>query len=245
MPVKKKTARKTKKSTPPEEIVQFHVKRHHLNAVLGVLVGLLLGYLLWGYDRPPATAQASDLASQLANAERHEVLVTSDDPVLGPEDAPVTVIVFADFQCPYCAKYALETHPRLLAEYGEKVRFVFKDFPISSIHPDAFPAALAGQCALAQEAFWAYHDLLFSGRLPLGREAYVEYADELGLDVADFTACYDEQRFSDQVQADFNSASQLGIGSTPTFLINGIAVVGAQPFSVFAQIIDYELGGQQ
>ncbi|HEY4717972.1 MAG TPA: DsbA family protein, partial [Anaerolineales bacterium] len=228
-------------------------------AVLGFFAGMLLSYLIWGRAEittipvsqlsstasgtptPETSGQASDLAAQLENLPRHNVPVDSNDPVLGPSDAPITIIEFADFECPYCQRYALETHPRLIEEYGAQVRFVYKDFPLTSIHAEAFPAALAGQCALEQNEFWEYHDLLFSGRLGLSRNTYLAYAGELGLDVDEFEACFDEGRYADAVQADYDFAVGLGVSSTPTFLINGIAVVGAQPFSVFSQIIEYEL----
>jgi protein-disulfide isomerase len=242
MPTAKKTSKARKKTVSADvETMQFSIKRHHLTATLGLLVGVLLGYLIWGAEPLQATAQASDLASQIDSLPRHEVPINADDPVLGAPDAPITIVEFADFECPYCQQHALETHPRLVAAYGEQIRFVYKDFPISSTHPDAFPAALAAQCALEQDAFWEYHDLLFSGRLGLGRESYLGYAGELGLNLDEFTVCFDEERYSEAVQADYNFAVELGISSTPTFIINGIALVGAQPYSVFEQIIDYEL----
>jgi len=251
MPATKKAIRSSKKIRSSDvETIQFRIKRHQITAVAGLLAGVLLGYLIWGYNKPAntvttTTPQASDLASQIENLPRHEVPIEADDPVLGAADAPITIIEFADFQCPYCQQHALETYPRLLAEYGDQIRFVYKDFPISSIHPDAFPAALAAQCALEQGAFWEYHDLLFSGRLGLGRDSYLGYAGDLELDETEFTACFDEERYADAVRADYNFAVELGISSTPTFIINGIALVGAQPYSVFAQIIDYELANPQ
>ncbi|HLE73511.1 MAG TPA: DsbA family protein [Anaerolineales bacterium] len=245
MPTAKKPTKASKKIISSDiETIQFRIKRHQINLVLGLLAGLLLGYVIWGVEGSQSAGsptQASDLASQIETLPRHEVPIDADDPVLGAADAPITIIEFADFQCPYCQRYALETYPQLVADYGDQIRFVYKDFPISGIHPEAFPAALAAQCALAQDAFWEFHDLLFSGRLGLGRESYLDYAGELGLDVDEFTTCLDEERYADAVQADYNFAVELGISSTPTFIINGIALVGAQPYSVFAQIIDYEL----
>jgi len=246
MPTAKTASKARKKSVSAEiETLQFRIKRHHLTAALGLLAGVLLGYLIWGAEPPQATRPASDLASQIETLPRHEVPIEADDPVLGAADAPITIVEFADFECPYCQRHALETHPRLLAAYGDQIRFVYRDFPLSSIHPDAFPAALAAQCALEQNAFWEYHDLLFSGRLGLGRGSYLGYAGELGLDVDEFTVCFDEERYSEAVQTDYNFAVELGISSTPTFFINGIALVGAQPYSVFEQIIDYELANPQ
>ncbi len=248
-----------------DEIVSFAFKKHHLFGIVGLLIGVLAGYLVWGTSAASmsssagvtnpnapsivaeATGQSSDtndLASQMENLPRYDVSVSEDDPIKGSADAPITIIEFADFQCPFCQRHAQETYPQLVAQYGDKIRFIYKDFPLSSIHPEAYPAAIAGQCALAQNAFWDYHDLLFSGRLELGRETYLAYATELGLDIDAFTTCLDNQTYAQSVQEDYNIGTDLGVSSTPTFFINGIAVVGAQPFSLFSQIIDYELGAQ-
>ncbi|MEX1248818.1 MAG: DsbA family protein [Anaerolineales bacterium] len=236
-----------------DEIVQFKVKRHHLYAAftpVAFLAGLGAGFLVWG--SPAATpadvvalptsaagSQADDIVAQ-----RYDIPIDDDDRILGATDAPITIIEFADFQCPYCQRHALETYPLLVENYGDQIRFVYKDFPLTSIHPEAFPSALASHCAHEQDKFWEFHDLLYSGRLELGSDAYTAYAEELGLDMDQFSTCFAEQRYADAVQADYTFASQLGVSSTPTFFVNGIAVVGAQPYSVFAQIIDYELENQ-
>src|SRR3972149_4377338 len=140
----------------PSQVNQHgQVKRHHLYAVLGFFAGMLLSYLIWGRAEittipvsqlsstasgtptPETSGQASDLAAQLENLPRHDVPVDSNDPGLGPGDAALTIIEFADFECPYCQRHALETHPRLIEEYGAQVRFVYKDFPLTSIHAEA------------------------------------------------------------------------------------------------------------
>lgn len=250
-----------------DEIVKFAIKKHHLFGAVGLLAGVLVGFLVWGLGATPSTlpsvadtpatstpavvaevtgqsSDANDLTSQLENLPRYEVSINEDDPALGSADAPITIIEFADFQCPFCQRHAQETYPRLVEQYGDQIRFVFKDFPLTSIHAEAFPSALAGQCAQEQDAFWSFHDLLFSGRLELSRDTYLAYAEELGLDVEAFTTCIDDQTYAQSVQEDYNLGTDLGVSSTPTFFINGIAVVGAQPFSVFAEIIDYELSAQ-
>jgi protein-disulfide isomerase len=245
-----------------DEVIQL--KKHQLYAAfipLAFLVGIGAGFLIWGNSaaKPAvaeptaapvvqATGQASDitdLTSQMESLPRYDVPVSEDDPALGPEDAPITIIEFADFQCPFCQRHALETYPRLVEEYGDNIRFIYKDFPLSSIHPEAYSSAIAGTCANEQGMFWEYHDLLFSGQLELGEETYMGYAEQLGLDMANFTACYEEERYAEQVQADYNFGTDLGVSSTPTFFVNGVAVVGAQPFGLFAEIIDYELANAQ
>lgn len=246
-----------------DETLNFRIKRTHFYALLvpiAFLLGLGTGYLNWGRgvavgsaitvqstraalptDASGQSSAAGDIASQMAQLPRYDVPINEDDPVLGAEDAPITIVEFGDFQCPFCTRHAQETEPRLRADYGDQIRFVYKDFPLSSIHADAFSAALSGQCAQEQGKFWEFYDLLFSGRLGLGREAYDSYAQELGLDITAFDQCLDEERYADQVQADYDLGVQLGVSSTPTFFINGVAVVGAQPYSLFAQIIDFEL----
>lgn len=234
-----------------DELVSVRVKRAHLYGLLGFLAGMLLGYLVWGSSLLSALApRSAELPQQSLPQEqtsgdiverRYQVPIEDHDPSFGAADAPITIIEFSDFECPFCQRYATQTHAQLIDTYGDQIRFVYKDFPLTSIHPQAFPAALAAQCANEQGAFWAYHDLLFSQQLPLGDETYLAYAEQAGLDAAEFGACYEEQRYLAAVQADFDFATTLGVSSTPTFFINGIAVIGAQPFSVFAQIIDYEL----
>lgn len=236
-------------------MMQFQIKRSHFWALLApltFLVGLGVGYFVWGSGRVPQTqaalptdstgqSSAGDIASQIAELPRYDIPVTDEDPALGDADAPITIVEFADFQCPYCIRHFQETVPQLKADYGDQIRFVYKDYPLSGLHPDAYSAALSAQCANEQGKFWEYHDLLFSGRLGLGQEAYDSYATELGLDVAAFDTCIEEERYSEAVQADYDFGSQVGVTSTPTFFVNGIAVVGAQPYSLFAELIDYEL----
>ncbi len=196
-----------------------------------------------GQGQPAAPSPSNPNAGQNDNADgpqRVEVSV-DDDPAWGPEDAPITIIEFSDYQCPFCARFRKQTYDRLKEEYGDKIRFVYRDFPLTQIHPEAVPAAIAAHCAGEQGKYWEYHDLLFLGGRELGRETYVAYADELGLDVDEFSRCIDEQRYLDEVQKDFNDGAAAGVRGTPTFFINGIPLVGAQPFENFQAVIDQEL----
>lgn len=252
----------------PDNALTITIKRSHFYAVMVIfafVVGLISGYMIRErnllFPAPAAEAETASseiaagasseeslpapteesTASRIEDLERWDIQINETDPVLGPEVAPVTIIEFADFECPFCKSYFEQVHNRLLAEYPNQIRFVFKDFPLSSIHPNANEAALAGQCAFEQDAFWPFHDLLFSGELGLNRASYEQYASTLSLDMEQFTACMDEERYADVVQDDWNYAITQGIRSTPTFFINGIGVVGAQSYEVFAEIIDYEL----
>jgi protein-disulfide isomerase len=132
----------------------------------------------------------------------------------------------------------------LIDAYGDQIRFVYRDFPLESIHANAKPAAEAANCANEQGEFWEYHDKLFSMELGLSSEAYQEYATQLGLDIDEFQECFESGRYQEEVQLDFEFAANLGVRSTPTFFVNGIAVVGAQPFEVFQQVIEKELAGE-
>ncbi|MGE0444982.1 MAG: thioredoxin domain-containing protein [Vicinamibacterales bacterium] len=171
---------------------------------------------------------------------RVEVAVAPDDPSIGPANAPVTLVEFSDFQCPFCQRVA-PTLKELRDRYGDRLRIVWKDFPLTQIHPQAFDAAQAGLCARDQGKFWEYHDLLFANQAALQRDALKQYAGDSGMDAAAFSACLDSNKYQARVQASLDAGGRLGIGSTPTSYINGRAVTGAQPLEVFTAIIDEEL----
>jgi len=215
-----------------------HKKRKPLSPFLHLLIpvafilGLGSGYLLWGYTTPPAAAGTTEV--QRVNVS------TDGDPSIGPEDAPVTIVEFSDYQCPYCASWYQQTFDRLIANYPGQIRFVYRDLPLP-MHPEAIPAAEAANCAGEQGAYWKFHDALFSGQYDLGRAAYEQYAADLGLEPAAFTACLDDHRTQDEVRADAADATRLGLTGTPSFVINGRILIGALPFEDFKAIIDEEL----
>lgn len=227
-------------------------KRSHLYMALlplAFVVGLSVGYLFWGRQplsqrsaAPQATPQAAAQDERPQAVKRYDVPV-DDDPILGPEKAQITLIEFSDYECPYCRRWHEEVFNRLVEEYSDQIRFVYRDFPLSSMHPEATPAAEAANCANEQGAFWQFHALLFSSS-DLSSETYLQYATELNLDVQKFTACVESGKYSAEVEADYQYAAELGVRSTPTFFINGLPVVGAQPYDVFKDIIDRELAGE-
>jgi len=168
-----------------------------------------------------------------------------DDPVKGSSNAKVTIVEFSDFQCPFCARFYSQTLKEIDEQYIKtgKVKLVYRDFPLS-FHQYAQKAAEAAECANEQGKFWEYHDLLFERQEEWsngGIQKFKEYAQELGLDSAKFNDCLDSGKFAQEVQKDSVDGQAYGVSGTPTFFINGIEVVGAQPFSVFKQIIDNEL----
>jgi protein-disulfide isomerase len=206
---------------------------------LAILIGLGLGYLIWGQGAD--TTQPAIAGETEEKTVRYDVSV-DDDPFLGPENAPVTIIMFSDYQCVYCQKWYSQTLKPLLNDYPDQIRFVYRDFPLSSIHPIATSAAEAANCAGDQNKYWEFFDEVFSSTESLGAEAIQNHAKAIELDMDSFNQCLSSRKYQAEVEADFTYAANLGVQSTPTFFINGLAVVGAQPYSVFSSLIDKELG---
>jgi protein-disulfide isomerase len=164
-----------------------------------------------------------------------------DDPALGPADAPVTIVEFSDFQCPYCARFQTETLPQIIQNYGDKVRFVYRDFPLTSLHANALKAAEASECADDQGAYWKYHDLLFQNQSALDDASLKNYAATLGLDTAAFNQCLDSDSTMSEIQKDYQDGITAGVQGTPAFFVNGNLIEGAQPYSVFQAAIEAAL----
>ncbi len=246
-----------KKRLPPPNTQPLVVSAFYLLVAVAFAAGLFAGFLIWGAGNAGAPQQAAAAGAQSqppqqaaraqatqGKTQRYNVS-PDDDPVRGPATAPVTIIEFSDYQCPYCRRWAEQVEGQIFKTYGDKVRLVYRDFPLTSIHPEAFAAAEAADCAGEQGKYWEYHDALFKQSQGLGQQAYLAYAKAIGLNTDQFQQCLKEHRYQGEVKADAQYAAQLGVRSTPTFFINGIPVVGAQPFSVFKQIIDKELAGGQ
>lgn len=161
---------------------------------------------------------------------------TDDDPRVGPENAPITIVEFSDFQCPYCQK-SVSVLQELRRVYGDKIRLVYRDFPGQN-HPYALPAAEAAQCAGEQNKFWEYHDLLFNRQTPDKPWNFPALAKELGLQSEAFSECVHSGRFREEITRDLRDGLKLGVTSTPTFFINGRPIIGAQPLAVFQSLIN-------
>jgi len=171
-----------------------------------------------------------------------------NDAFMGDKNAPITIIEFSDYQCPFCRKFYNETLPQIKEKYINtgKVKLVYRDFPLS-FHKDAAPAAVAAECARDQkgnETYFAYHDLIFEGQNKLGqgtvnipRDSLISYAQDLNLNMSKFEKCLDEQKYKQEVNQDLQDGIASGVEGTPGFFINGISVEGAQPFETFDQII--------
>ena len=233
-------------------------------AVVAAAAGVGCGGTPQAQPTPGTQATPATPATQgTPTAEPTPKTITIDpgnNPSKGPADAKVTIVEFSDFQGAHCGSFALQTLPQILANYGNKARFVFMNYPLKS-DPYAEKAAEAGECANALGSFWQYHDLLFQNQpvltglltpdptagLAKAVEGFKGYAAQLGLDTVMFNDCLDSGKMASAVQADQQVASKAGqdAGLTtfglPSFFINGNYLSGAKPYDVFKQLIDAAL----
>jgi protein-disulfide isomerase len=173
------------------------------------------------------------------SAPRMEVPVAADAPVLGDKNAPVTIVEFTDYQCPFCHR-AQDTVEQVLGQYPGKVRLVAKDFPLD-IHPRAIAASRAARCAGEQKKFWEYHRDLLKTATDYSDDDLKKRAAGLGMDVSAFGACIASDRHDAAIKASFDEGQKLGVSGTPTFFVNGVAMVGARPVTDFREQIESEL----
>lgn len=166
--------------------------------------------------------------------------LVDDDPFKGDAQAPIVIVEFSAYGCPYCKQFHDETLPSLLENYGQYIRYVYRDMP--TVNPEvSFPAAMASNCADEQNQFWQYHDALFARQTTLSGAMLVTIAEDLSLDMEAFRACMDENRYYSEVNADFYAGSLVNVTTTPNFFINGEHYTGAQPYAFFESIILDEL----
>jgi len=221
-----------------------------LVAVFFFAAGMLVGGLLLG----GSSVDTKELAAMMRSVVADEVskvagsggsntaLINniSDDPWFGPEDAPITIVEFSDFYCPFCGRFSDQTLPQIRTTYGDKVKFVYRDMPIIGMQISV-EAAVAANCANAQGKFWEFHDIIYANNDARERTAFIAFAGELSLDTTAFEVCLDDPAQVDEVRLDLLDGQGLGISGTPAFYINGRFVSGAQPFETFALVIDAEL----
>lgn len=168
-----------------------------------------------------------------------EKVADAGRPSRGPATAKVEIIEFSDFQCPYCER-AYPVVTQVLKTYGDKIRFVYRNYPLPS-HPNARPAAEAAACAAEQGKFWEYHNRLFEHQDKLSDTDLKDHATALGLEMGKFTMCVNTRKYQKDVDADIAAANEVGVTGTPAFFINGRPLEGAQPYEAFKQILDEEL----
>ena len=223
-------------------------------AVLFLLVGFFVGnvFQIGGNVPSPSITGNAVQPTPVPTQQQAPVKVevdTANEPYLGNANAKVVVVEFSDYQCPFCERAYSDTYPQIKKEYIDtgKIKYVVKDFPLP-FHTEADEAAEAAGCAFKQgsDKFWLMHDKLFVAQSAWAgnanpKEIFKTYAKDLGLNTASFNSCLDSGENKQEVQQDISQGSSYGVSGTPTFYINGVGVVGAQPYSVFKQAIDAEL----
>lgn len=218
---------------------------------IGYLLGNVFGVSSFTGKTTEITAITQTQPTQQQQPSKVQVSI-DDDPSMGEKDAKVIVIEFSDFQCPFCRRSYTDTISQLKKDYIDtgKVLFVYRDFPLSSIHPSASSAAMAANCANEQGKFWEMHNKIFDeqnkqgqGTVQFSSDDLKKWADEIGLDTDKFNSCLDSQKYKDEVDKDFQDGVTAGVTGTPTFYIGNpkdgyTEIVGAQPYSVIRQVID-------
>lgn len=198
-------------------------------------------------DSTKRNVQYNELMARLQKDNNVEVLMerpritvsVDDDPSQGDKGAPITLIEFSDYQCPFC-KRARSVVNQILETYKGKVFYVFRDYPLS-FHKNAPKAAEAAECADEQDKYWPFANGLWEGQAELGPDKYKEIAKKIGLNEEKFKKCIDSGKFAAEVQKDTDDGEEVGVTGTPAYFINGIFISGAQPFEKFQQLIDEEL----
>ncbi len=241
----------------PSEIEeqQIHRKRNWVATVITLIVLFLLAAFVWRVlsfatqirsgQIDPSTFEFKQAfttnlrLSAIPLSDQPVNLVSTDDPSLGRTDAALTIVEFADFGCPYSREASL-TMRELSLKYPEKIRYIYRDFPIADLHPIAQKAAEAGECAAEQGQFWQYHDKLFANQSDLSQQRLSEFASELGLNVSTFELCLNSGRKRGEVLEDYQTGLDAGVRGTPVFFLNGTKVEGAVPKDLFERVITYE-----
>lgn len=210
-----------------------------LAAILAALAIAFAGLVVYETASVLEQGRAAFLASsrsQLPSLQRVP-LETDDDPASGAADAPVHIVEFGDFQCPFCAQAAPDL-ARIRAEYPGIIRFQYRDFPVMSSHPDAVAAAMAGECAQDAGKFFEYHDALFADQSDLSVQGLKRAAAAVGIPAPAFAECLDTERYRNEVLNDFDEGQQLGVTGTPTFFINGSRVAGVITYDMWKRVME-------
>lgn len=239
--------------TPKKMEEEFKIKKLTIWKIFSfVLLGLLIISIYtegFGFGKKEDSNKVivpsapSNLPSAQPNSNIADInALVEDDAVKGNPNAPVTIVEWSDFECPFCVRFYKDTLFQIEEKYIDtgKVKLVYRDFPLN-FHLNAQKAAEAAECAGEQGKFWEMHDLLFEKGVAGGVQGFKQYAQEIRLDTAKFSQCLDSGKYENEVQKDTQDGINAGIQGTPGFIINGQLISGAQPFSAFQQVIEREL----
>lgn len=217
----------------------------NLSVPIAILISAVIisGAILYSSKNNAGTqlAPQKNTANVLAQAQPQpntDIKITDTDPSLGNPSAPITVVAFEDFECPFCQRFTQQTEPQLIQNEikSGRARLVWKDFPLS-IHAHTEKAHEAARCAWEQNKFWEYHDLLFKNQRELGVDNLKQYAKELNLNQQKFESCLDSGKYAALIQEKVNEGINAGVNGTPSFFVNGAILVGAQPYQAFTAAI--------
>jgi len=238
----------TENTTPPANFFNGNPK---MIFVFGLVTGIALTSLagdlfantglLAGAEDTVVVNTNNTAPSAAAASAKSLAAVTEDDHVRGDlEKAKVVLIEYSDYECPFCGRHH-PTMQEVMDQYGDDVAWVYRHFPLTSIHPQAMPAALAAECANEQGKFWEYTDELFDNQAKLSSSFYSELAGDLGLNTSKFDDCVESEKYATRVKADIASGQAAGASGTPATFVNGTLVSGAVPASTFTSLIDAAL----
>ncbi|AJM92140.1 DsbA family protein [Nitrosopumilus piranensis] len=253
-----------------KEVMQNKSKSH--SSIIGLIVAVGVAAFFAGmYASNINSDQISqeDLDNAIANLELKILqnklptnqppspvkISADDDPFFGDPDAPITIIEFSDFECPFCARFHIQTLPSLFEEYIDqgKVKLVYRDFPIQSIHANALPAAVAANCANDQGKFKEMHDMVFENQNEWNKQettdaliTFSKYATEIKLEQNTFDSCLTSGKHIDEIRKDLQDGRDYGVSGTPGFFVGNdeigyVELKGAQPFESFKKVIDAQL----
>jgi len=214
----------------------------NINLVMIIIIIILIFAVIWFYRSSEQKVSNNSVSNERNVAESNPPTninyeISEADHVLGPDDAPITVVEFSDFQCPYCSTFQ-KTMDTIIKKYPDKIKWVYKHFPLSTIHPNAQPAAEAAECAGEQNKFWEFGDLLFANQANLSRDTYVNLAQQADLNIDSFTQCLDEEKYKQKISQDYSQGLSLGVQGTPGNIINGTLYPGALTVEQMEQIIN-------
>lgn len=252
-----------------EDKIDFSIGVKHaliLTFLLGIIVGfaggitttsLMANSQMETTGSQPSPSDAGNQKPSNTGDQKTETIDPSKislegEPTLGSEDATVTIVEYADYQCPFCRRYFTETFDKIKKNYIDtgKVRYVYKDFPLPQLgHDNAIQMAEAANCAKDQDMYWEMHDKLFKEQNEISPRRTAKFdsskisqwAEEIGLDMDKYNRCMDSDKYKSEVQEDLQEGQNLGVSGTPTFFINDEKLVGAQPYSRFETVIEQEL----
>jgi protein-disulfide isomerase len=204
-------------------------------------IGLLaIAPFALGQSEPNNAADVNGGTTVSYTEPARTAVATDGRPSTGAADAPVTIVEFSDFQCPYCATM-VSTLKEIEKNYKDQVRIVYLQFPLTQIHPNAQKAAEASLCANEQNQFWQMHDALFADQAKLGVDELRRKAEKLSLDMAAFNACLDGNKYASAVRADIAEGRKAGVKGTPAFFVNGRFYSGSQPYDEIQRAVEDEL----